>query len=150
MNASSDLDAQTQHVDTAGQTAPGTILAIDDDPDVTRAIRRRFRPLGVEVIEAVHGMQGISEALLHKPKVIITDLIMPQGQGVDVVACLRNNLNTRHIPIIVLTGRLDGYQRRMMEEYGVEAYLTKPVAFERLREVVAQYIDLPAESPVRP
>jgi len=148
-SATSSVDSATPTSATQEglRTATRTILAIDDDPDVTSAIRRRFRPWDVEVIEAVHGMQGISAALLHKPDVIITDLVMPHGEGADVVSCLRGNMNTRHIPIIVLTGRLGNYQRRLMEDYGVEFYLTKPVEFEVLLEAVRRFIDLPERAP---
>ncbi|MBN1910656.1 MAG: response regulator [Pirellulales bacterium] len=120
-----------------------TLLAIDDDPNITAAIRRRFKPHRIEVLEACHGVHGLSLAMLKKPDLIITDLVMPCSPGEEVVACLRNNLQTRAIPIIVLTGQGNRYRQHQMDSYGVEVYLTKPVEFDELFEAVSQLIDLP-------
>ena len=117
------------------------ILAIDDDPDISRAIQCRFAAYGVEVLRAFHGLQGISIATTEKPDLVITDLTMPQGQGDDVVQCLKNKPETRHIPIIVLTGEPNGYLRRQLRNLGADDYLTKPVEFEVLRRAVESLVD---------
>lgn len=126
------------------QSRPARILAIDDDPNISMAIQCRFRPLGVEVLRAFHGIQGISLATTEMPDVIITDLSMPQGlgQGYDVVQNLRGKTETRHIPILVLTGEPNGYQKRQLVKLGVEGYLTKPIDFTELRDLVGRFVDL--------
>ena len=123
---------------------PATILAIDDDPNISMAMQCRFRPLGVEVLRAFHGMQGISLATTEMPDLIITDLTMPEGlgHGYDVVQNLKGKAETRHIPIVVLTGEPNGYMKRQLESLGVEGYLTKPVDFTDLRDLVGRFVDL--------
>ena len=123
---------------------PVKILAIDDDPNVTKAFQRRFAAYGVEVLQAFHGMQGMSLAVTEKPDLIITDLVMPHsyGQGDDVVQCLKGREETRGIPIIVLTGQPNGYLKRQLRNLGADAYLTKPVDFEDLLELVGRFINL--------
>ena len=118
------------------------ILAIDDDPDVSQTIKHRFGQYNVEVLQAFHGMHGFALAVKTNPDVIITDLRMPQGEGDYVIECLRKNSQTRHIPIIVLTGRRNDYLRRRLRNLGVDDYLTKPVEFDHLREAVGRFIEL--------
>ncbi len=118
------------------------ILVIDDDPNVTSGLKHRFHNYDVEVLEAYFGMHGLAVAIDERPDLIITDLKMPQGQGDHIIECLRGNSQTRHIPIIVLTGQSNNYLRRKLNDLGVDAYFTKPAAFEALREAVSQHIDL--------
>jgi response regulator RpfG family c-di-GMP phosphodiesterase len=118
------------------------LLAIDDDPNVSQAIRRRFGQYRVTLLQAEHGTHGIWLATTRRPDVIITDLRMPQGRGQDVVACLARDPRTRQIPIIVLTGVFDDELRRRMLNLGVAAYLTKPVSFEDLCEAVGRFVEL--------
>jgi response regulator RpfG family c-di-GMP phosphodiesterase len=128
--------------DGADQPKPPVILTIDDDPNVSQALRRRFSQYKVTVLQAHHGTHGIWLATTCRPDVIITDMRMPQGRGQDVVAHLVRNPETRQIPIVVLTGVLDDELRRRMLNLGVGAYLIKPVSFEDLREAVGRFIKL--------
>jgi response regulator RpfG family c-di-GMP phosphodiesterase len=118
------------------------LLTIDDDPNVSQALKRRFSQYRVTLLQAEHGTHGIWLATTRRPDVIITDLRMPQGRGQDVVAHLARDPRTCQIPIIVLTGVFDEELRRRMLDLGVVAYLTKPVSFEELCEAVGRFIDL--------
>lgn len=124
------------------QSPQPTLLTIDDDPNVSQAIRRRFSQYRVTLLQAQHGTHGLWLATTRRPDVIITDLRMPQGRGQDVVAYLVRHPHTRQIPIIVLTGVFDDELRRRMLDLGVAAYLTKPVSFEDLCEAVGRFVEL--------
>ena len=132
----------TAGADRGAQSPQPILLAIDDDPNVSQAIRRRFGQYRVTLLQAEHGTHGIWLATTRRPDVIITDLRMPQGRGQDVVACLARDPRTRQIPIIVLTGVFDDELRRRMLNLGVAAYLTKPVSFEDLCEAVGRFVEL--------
>lgn len=142
MNESLDSSYSATIPDCPELVEQATILAIDDDPDISQTIKLRFRQYNVEVLQAFHGMHGFSLAAEKNPDVIITDLRMPQGEGDYVVECLKRNSQTSHIPIIVLTGQRDDYLRRRLRNLGIDEYLTKPVAFDDLREAVGRFIDL--------
>jgi response regulator RpfG family c-di-GMP phosphodiesterase len=118
------------------------ILTIDDDPNVSQALKRRFGRYAVTLLQAHHGTQGIWLATTKRPDLIITDLRMPQGRGQDVVAYLVRDPRTRRIPIIVLTGLFDNELKRRMLHLGVGGYFTKPVSFEDLCQTVRRFIDL--------
>jgi len=118
------------------------LLCIDDDPEISAAISMRMRQYEVEVLCAYHGMHGYWQAVTERPDLVITDLRMPQGAGDDIVECLKNNAATRHIPIVVLSGQRGTGVKRRMERLGVEEFLTKPVAFSELLEVIERFVVL--------
>ena len=142
MNHSGHYLAESASSDCSEEVKRPTVLIIDDDPNILQALERRFRHYEVNLLQAYHGAHGIWLATTEKPDLVITDLRMPQGQGHQVVECLRNNSNTNHIPIIVITGVRDDAMRHRLKRLGVEAYLTKPFNFEDLREAVARVITL--------
>jgi len=128
--------------DRAAEPEQATVLVIDDDPNISESIKRCFRRYKVNVLQAFHGMQGVSLAAAKKPDLIVTDLRMPQGGGDYVVECLKRNSHTSRIPIIVLTGMANGYSKRRMCDLGADECLTKPVAFDELRKSVGRFIAL--------
>jgi DNA-binding response OmpR family regulator len=119
-----------------------TILIIDDDPEVSQAIKRRLSRYEVEVLQAYHGTHGVWLATTQRPDVVITDLRMPQGEGQHVVEWLKADPDTRRTPIIVLTGLFDDDLEQRLWDLGVDEYFTKPVDFEDLRAAVARFVDL--------
>ncbi|MEX2317290.1 MAG: response regulator [Pirellulales bacterium] len=119
-----------------------TILCIDDDPQITEAIRIRLRQYEVVVLCASHGMHGFWLAMTERPDLIVTDMHMPQGAGDYVVECLRNNSDTRSIPVIVLTGQRGPDVQRQLSGLDVDMVLTKPVLFDKLRDAIAVHVPL--------
>jgi response regulator RpfG family c-di-GMP phosphodiesterase len=124
-----------------GHAVP-TILCIDDDPDVSGAIERRLKQYDVHLIRAYHGMHGYSEALQHKPDVIVMDLRMPNGDGATILECLRRNRQTAGIPVIVLTGMCDGRNRQRLLNLGANRFLRKPILLDELTHELGQFVEL--------
>jgi len=121
------------------------VLAIDDDPGITKAIKIRLRYHGVETLEATDGMQGFQIALKDTPDVIITDYNMPVGSGDYLLARLKQSQITQTIPVIVLTGQTGknyALQRDLRGRGGVSAYLTKPLNFDQLLAELQRHITL--------
>jgi response regulator RpfG family c-di-GMP phosphodiesterase len=119
-----------------------TILCIDDDPQIPEAIGLRLNQYEVNLLSACHGMHGFWLAMTNRPRLIITDVNMPQGAGDYVVDCLRHNCDTRDIPIIVLTGQRDPQLENRLRHSGTDEYLVKPVHFDRLREAIFKHLPL--------
>jgi CheY-like chemotaxis protein len=133
--------------DTSAASRWPTLLCIDDDPQILEAIRLRLRDYEVEVLCGFHGMHGFWLAITGRPDLIITDMRMPQGQGDYIVECLRNNSDTRDIPVIVLTGQRGPDVIQKIRQLDVQALLTKPVLFEQLLTVIKQHIPLRPREP---
>ncbi len=132
----------TASTDCGGRSKQPVILTIDDDPNVSQAIKRGLNRYRVTLLQAHHGTHGIWLATTQKPDVIITDLRMPQGRGQDVVAYLSAHPRTRQVPIIVLTGVIDDELRSRMLDLGAAEYLIKPVAFEDLCRAMGRFVEL--------
>jgi PAS domain S-box-containing protein len=100
------------------------ILVVDDDSHIRELLRQELEAEGYVVREACDGMDAINQVRLQKPDLILLDVMMPQINGFDVAAVLKNNPQTTEIPIIILSIVQDkqrGYQ------LGIDRYLTKPI-----------------------
>jgi DNA-binding response OmpR family regulator len=121
------------------------IVCIDDDPEISKLVKLRLEPLGIDVVRAFSGMQGYWTCLDTKPRVIITDLSMPDGEGNYLVHRLKFNPATESIPILVLTGRDNPAVRRQMLSLGADGFLTKPLVMSELLTQLRRHMDLPAQ-----
>ncbi len=103
------------------------ILIIDDEDDI-RVIASMSLGLigGVSVIEAAGGADGVSKALSEKPDVILLDMIMPDMDGADTIAALKEHPETRHIPVIFVTTRSLNSDVERMKQLGAVGVLSKP------------------------
>lgn len=81
------------------------ILIVDDDPKSVELLNTLLSAEGYEVLQASGGKEGIDKAFLHKPDMILLDLMMPEVNGFDVVDKLKTSPETNTIPIIVITAK---------------------------------------------
>lgn len=107
-------------------------VLIVDDSRLIRSLLRVVLEHDYQVSEAKNGQEGLKLALELKPDLIITDLMMPELNGYQMVSAIRENANIAHLPTIMLTtidtefNELEGYR------LGVDAYLLKPFTKEQL------------------
>jgi DNA-binding response OmpR family regulator len=120
----------------ATQRGRPRIISIDDDADLSAALKLRLEPYGVEVLRAFSGMQGFWSCLDFRPDVILLDLGMSDGDGSYILHRLRGHSLTEKTPVIILTGITNPAIRREFLSLGVQAYLHKPLVFEELLEHV--------------
>src|SRR6202047_95634 len=78
------------------------ILVVDDDPMVASTVQRVLRPEGYEVEVALGGPEALEQARIHRPDLVVLDLMMPGIDGLEVCRQLRANGN---LPILMLTAR---------------------------------------------
>jgi DNA-binding response OmpR family regulator len=114
------------------------VLCIDDDPNVVRSISRELSRQQIEPLQALHGMQGYWLACIEQPDVIILDLAMPRGNGAYVLECLRRNIATRTIPVIILSRSDDLRLWHQVGQSIVDVVLHKPVPFRRLLRAIEE------------
>jgi DNA-binding response OmpR family regulator len=117
-------------------------LCIDDDPDISKILKLRLEPYGLDVLRAFNGMQGYWTALDMRPSIILLDMVMPDGGGNYIFGRLRAHPLTKDTPVLMLTGVNTPGVRRQMFGLGVDGYLTKPIDFDRLLEHIRQYVTL--------
>ncbi len=104
-----------------------TVLLVEDNEDNRFIYATALRYAGYEVIEAVSGRQGIQEARVQRPDLILMDISIPDVDGWEATIVLKADPLTRSIPIIAVTAHvLPGDERRSMEA-GCDGYFAKPV-----------------------
>ncbi|HTW03454.1 MAG TPA: response regulator [Streptosporangiaceae bacterium] len=106
-----------------------TILVVDDEPQILRALRINLRVRDFDVYTAATGAEALQEASRHPPDLVILDLGLPDLDGVEVIQGLRGWTSA---PIIVLSGRADSTDKIEALDAGADDYVTKPFNLEEL------------------
>ena len=112
------------------------ILLVEDNEMNRDMLSRRLERHGYSVITAHDGRQGHAMALSEAPDLILMDVGLPEMDGWEVTRLLKNNAQTRHIPIVALTAHAMVSDREKAFESGCDDYDTKPIEFGRLREKI--------------
>ncbi len=95
------------------------ILIIDDEADIREVTALSLETIaGWQVISAPSGAQGIRRASLEQPDAILLDVMMPDIDGPTTFKILKQNSNTAHIPVLLLTAKVQGQERRELDELG--------------------------------
>jgi CRP-like cAMP-binding protein len=102
------------------------ILIIEDNNDIRESTAEILELTGYEVLQASHGKTGVELAQLHKPNLILCDIMMPELDGYGVLYMLSKNADTATIPFIFLTAKAERVDFRKGMEMGADDYLTKP------------------------
>ncbi|MEM7473602.1 MAG: response regulator [Planctomycetota bacterium] len=112
------------------------ILFVDDDPRIGASLRRSFRHYDVDFLVATHSTQGVCDAIVQRPDLIITDLQMPYISGEGLIDTLAANPMLAGTPILVVTGRWGAKLTSRMKRGGVRELLHKPFEFEDLKQAI--------------
>ncbi len=115
------------------------ILVVDDEEDSRSALQIILMDWGYEVEVAADGQEALKKASMSRPALVITDLVMPEVDGMSLMSALQRELP--RVPVIILTGfaTVDSAVAAMRE--GAYDYLTKPVDIERLRVLLEKALD---------
>src|SRR5690606_21278813 len=94
-----------------------------------------------DVIEAPDGEEGERLALADEPDLILSDMMMPKVDGITLCQRLKSNIQTSHIPVILLTAKMSDEARMSVYAAGAESYLSKPVVYEVLLTRIEKLIE---------
>ncbi|MBN2090080.1 response regulator [candidate division KSB1 bacterium] len=108
------------------------ILVVDDDPDV-RHYLSRFLKQEYRIEIAKNGAEGLEKAITLQPHLIISDIMMPEMDGIEYCKRLKSDFNTSHIPIILLTGRTLFKHKMEGLSTGADDYIKKPFRQQLLK-----------------
>ncbi len=120
------------------------ILVVDDNPDVREYVTNILRQKGYRLCTARNGEEGYNVALARRPRLIISDLMMPKVSGLDMIAKIRQHEETKGTPVILLTAKADEESRIEGAEIGADAYLSKPFNDRELLAEVRNLLALKA------
>src|SRR5262245_28484726 len=112
------------------------LLVIDDEQAVRYSFRRVFEPDGIEVLSAATASHGLEAARQHSPDVIVLDLQLPDGNGLDLFRDLKRDDARRPVVFITAHGTTDTAIEAMKE--GAFDYLVKPVDLDMLSQILSR------------
>ncbi|RFU40622.1 response regulator [Actinomadura logoneensis] len=112
------------------------MLVVDDDEVIRQLIAVNLQLEGFEVVTAVDGRDCLDKVRDVRPDVITLDVMMPRLDGWVTAVRLREDEETRHIRVVMITARAQEHDVRRGNEIGVDAYVTKPFDPNRLIQTV--------------
>ena len=118
------------------------ILVVDDEPDVASLLTLMLKSQGYNVIAAGDGQEALEKARAEGPDLIVLDIMLPKLDGYKVARMLKFDEKFSHIPIIMLTAKIQEKDRKTGLEMGADAYVTKPFdtmqLLEKVKEVLSE------------
>ncbi len=117
------------------------ILVIDDEEDIQEVVQLCLKTVGgYEVLTASSGQEGLAKAEAEQPDAILLDVMMPDLDGVATFQELQANTATRHIPVILLTAKVQAADQRRFAELGVVGMISKPFNPLNLTSQIAEIL----------
>jgi DNA-binding response OmpR family regulator len=134
----------TDNASAAGEnkgTTQKTLLIVEDSDEFRQFLVEHLEP-EYRIIQAADGNEGEQQVLKHLPDLVITDIMMPKTDGVELCARIKSNIQTSHIPVILLTARSSDESKVVSYEAGADEYISKPFNLDilllRIRGLIAK------------
>jgi len=122
-----------------------TVVVVDDEPDSLEVAVRILRHYGAEVQTAINGFDGLKRIRSVRPKLVISDLSMPEMDGWGMLGELKLDRTTMEIPVIALTAHAMVGDRERAIMAGFHNYLTKPLTPATfMKDLLVLLTDIPA------
>ncbi len=121
--------------------SPKKILVVDDEVDLVETVRFPLEMEGFDVLVSYNGEDALNQARKEKPDLIILDLMLPKLDGYKVCRLLKFDERYKHIPILMLTAKIQEKDKILGKETGADEYITKPFEMDYLMEKVKAYLN---------
>lgn len=139
-----ELLASTQEVESVPQAresdksllAPRSILIVDDNQDLTEYLHAELKERFSRIWVAANGEKALNICKEHKPDIVVSDVQMPVMNGYELCRNIKQDLEISHIPVILLTARIDEESRIFGYKNGADDYLSKPFEIDTLCSVI--------------
>jgi len=108
------------------------VLIVDDEEIIRKFLRINLLKLGYEVKEAIDGVQALEQLGKDTYDLLISDVLMPNKNGWEVLKAVRSNPKTKDMPVIILTAKNEDSDMFQGYELGANYYMTKPFTKDQL------------------
>ncbi|MFU8924956.1 response regulator [Acinetobacter puyangensis] len=119
-----------------------SILIIDDSPTETFRFKEILTKHGFSTIEASNGADGVTLAKTEQPDLILMDVVMPGVNGFQATRQITRSLETKHIPVVIVSTKDQATDRLWGKRQGAKDYLVKPVDENKLIETINSYLNV--------
>ncbi|MGD1908741.1 MAG: response regulator [Leptolyngbyaceae cyanobacterium] len=120
------------------------VLVVDDEESIQKVVSLSLKmEANWDIVTASSGQEGIAQAELHGPDVILLDVMMPEMDGIATFEALCENPRTQTIPVVLLTAKTRTAEKRLFQKIGVAGVITKPFNPLTLASQIASLLDWP-------
>ena len=124
------------------------ILVVDDSADNVAVISLDLQQQGYRVVTASNGEDAVAVATQTLPNLILMDINLPTLDGLGATRRIRETDGLREVPIVAITAfGTEGFQRAAYDA-GLSGYLTKPIDFDRMHQLIARLLSPPGSGPL--
>lgn len=128
------------HLEESEENAKNVILVVDDDPEIIEYIKDSLSD-SYTIISARNGKEGFDMASEEIPDIVISDIMMPIMDGIEMCRMLKLDVRTSHIPVVLLTAKGSLQDQKVGYDVGADSYLTKPFSSNLLKSRLKNIID---------
>lgn len=115
---------------------PTRILIAEDEPNIIESLSFILKRSGFDVQAAKDGEAALAALRRERPDVMILDVMLPKMNGFDVLKTVRSEDGLKDLPVVLLTAKGQSQDRRMAEEIGADAFVTKPFSNQHIVDTV--------------
>jgi len=116
------------------------ILVVDDETQLVEMVAMRLEANDYEVVTAADGQEALNQAKKERPDLMILDLMLPKMDGYKVCGLLKKDSKFSKMPIIIFSARAQQEDKRLAEEMGADAYMTKPFEPQALLAKISELL----------
>ena len=117
-----------------------TLLIVDDSASMRQLVTFALKGAGYEVIAAVHGKDALGKLDGAKVDMVVTDLNMPEMDGISLIKALRSSPNHRFTPVLMLTTESQETRKQEGKQAGASGWIVKPFTPEQLIDTVKRFV----------
>jgi two-component system chemotaxis response regulator CheY len=116
-----------------------TVLIVDDSASMRQLVSFALRDAGYDVIDAINGKDAMNKLNGTKIEMVITDLNMPEMDGIEFIKQVRNNPGYKFTPIVMLTTESQESKKQEGKQAGASGWIVKPFTPEQLIDIVKKF-----------
>ena len=135
-----ELEVSSEHESATAKPRLSRLLLVEDNEDFRFYLKDNLK-LHYEILEARNGKEGFEKTKQYLPDLIVSDVMMPEMNGIELCRKVKNERTISHIPVILLTARTSEEQKLEGLETGADDYITKPFNFEILQSRIKYLIN---------
>jgi len=147
-----NLNSITNNFDPVGtQDAAGqqTVLVVEDDPSLLDFLYKGFLSEGYHAVKAKNGAEAMKKLEKNHIDIVISDVMMPVMDGIELCNTIKNDINFSHLPVILLTAKTNTEAEIKGLESGADAYISKPFKWKQLSLIIKNLLELQSNLKVR-
>lgn len=116
-----------------------TVLLVDDSQTIRSSAASFLNDAGYSVVTAVDGFEALAKVVEHRPAMVFADIMMPRLDGYQTCALIKNNIDYRDIPVVMLSSKDGLFDKARARIVGCDAHLSKPFTAQTLTQAVKQH-----------